>query len=65
MLRDLVNDELKGRARSNAYQNAVMPYRPSEVSQADIRTRMIRDLIRSGVSEAVATSVIDSALAAK
>ncbi len=64
-LMDLVNDELKSRARSNAYQNATMPYKPSEVPQETIRTRMIRDLIRSGVSEALATTTIDTVLASK
>lgn len=62
-LRDIVNDKLKAGARSNAYQNALMPYRPSEVSQADIRARMIRDLIRSKVPEALAIKTIDMALA--
>lgn len=64
-LTDLVNDKLKSAARSNSYQNALMPYRPSETSQADIRLRMIRDLIRSGVPEALATSTIDGVLANK
>lgn len=59
----IVNDKLKAGARSNAYQNALMPYRPSEVSQADIRARMIRDLIRSKVPEALAIKTIDAALA--
>ncbi len=64
-LRDIVNDKLKASSRSNAYQNALMPYRPSEVPQADIRARMIRDLIRSGVPEGLATTTIDGVLALK
>lgn len=61
-LRDIINDKIKASARSNSYQNALMPYRPSEVSQADIRARMIRDLIRSKVPEDRAIEIIDSAL---
>lgn len=62
-LRDIINDKIKASARSNSYQNALMPYRPSEVSQEDIRARMIRDLIRSKVPEALAIKTIDAALA--
>lgn len=64
-LREIVNDKLKASARSNSYQNALMPYRPSEVSQADIRARMIRDLVRSGVPETIAITTIDAALSAQ
>src|SRR6478609_6345355 len=48
-LKDLVNDKIKSNARSNAYQNALLPYRPSEVSEDVIRERAIRDLIRLGM----------------
>ena len=64
-LREIVNDKMKAAARSNSYQNALMPYRPSEVSQADIRSRLIRDLVRSGVPEAIAINTIDGALEAQ
>jgi hypothetical protein len=64
-LRDLVNDNLKASARSNAYQNALAPYRPSEVSPEDIKERMIRDFIRLGVTEDVARAQVDTLLAAK
>lgn len=58
----MVNDNLKSNARSNAYQNALMPYKPSEVSPEDIKERMIRDFIRMGVSEEIARTQVDAIL---
>lgn len=60
----MVNDNLKANARSNAYQAALLPYRPSEVSPEDIRERMIRDYIRLGVAEDVARKQVEALLAA-
>jgi hypothetical protein len=60
----MVNDTLKANARSNAYQAALLPYRPSEVSQDDIKERMIRDYIRLGVSEDTARKQVEALLAA-
>lgn len=60
---DLVNDRLKSTARANAYQNALAPYRPTEVSPDQIRERMIRDFIRLGVAEEVARRQVESLLA--
>lgn len=62
-LRDLVNEKLKTNARSNAYQSAVLVYRPSEVSAEDIQARAIRDLIRLGMSEEAAKNMVLSATA--
>jgi len=62
---DMVNDVEKQNARSNAYQAALLPYRPSEVSQDDIRERIIRDFIRAGLSEEMARKQVESMLAAK
>ena len=59
---DMVNERLKSAARSNAYQNALMPYRPSEVSQDDIKARMVRDYIRLGHTEEAAITLVDAAL---
>jgi len=59
----MVNENLKANARSNAYQAALLPYRPSEVSPEDIRERMIRDYIRLGVSEDIARAQVDTLLA--
>lgn len=59
----MVNDNLKANARSNAYQAALLPYRPSEVSPEDIRERMIRDYIRLGVSEEAARAQVETLLA--
>lgn len=62
---EMVNDKLKANARSNAYQAALLPYRPSEVSPEDIKERMIRDFIRLGLNEDVARAQVDSLLANK
>jgi hypothetical protein len=56
---ELVNDKLKSNARSNAYQAALLPYRPSEVPAEDIVERMVRDYIRLGVSEDVARKQVE------
>jgi Glu-tRNA(Gln) amidotransferase subunit E-like FAD-binding protein len=60
----MVNDTLKANARSNAYQAALLPYRPSEVSPDEIRERMIRDYIRLGIPEDMARKQVESLLAA-
>jgi Glu-tRNA(Gln) amidotransferase subunit E-like FAD-binding protein len=60
----MVNDILKANARSNAYQAALLPYRPSEVSAEDIKERMVRDYIRLGVSEDIARKTVAALLAA-
>lgn len=64
-LSGLVNENLKVNARSNAYQAAILPYKPSEVSQEDIQERMVRDYIRLGFSDDEARNLVNSALAAK
>lgn len=64
-LKDLVDEALKTNARSNAYQNALAPYRPTERTPEQIRADLIRDFIRSGKSEAQATRLVDMALAAE
>ncbi len=61
---ELVNDNLKANARSNAYQAALLPYRPSEVSPEDIKERMVRDYIRLGVPEDTARAQVDALLKA-
>ena len=60
----MVNDVLKANSRSNAYQAALLPYRPSEVSPEDIRERIIRDFIRAGLSEDMARKQVESMLSA-
>ena len=62
---EMVNDKLKANARSNAYQAALLPYRPSETSPEEIKERMVRDFIRLGIDEAVARAQVDALLAAK
>lgn len=63
-LLSMVNDNLKANARSNAYQAALLPYRPSEVSPEDIKERMVRDYIRLGVSEEIARKQVEALLSA-
>ena len=58
----MVNDVLKSNARSNAYQAALLPYRPSEVSPDEIKERMVRDYIRLGISEDVARAQVNALL---
>lgn len=60
---EMVNDTLKANARSNAYQAALLPYRPSEVSPDEIKERMIRDYIRLGISEDAARKQVEAMLA--
>lgn len=60
----MVNDNLKANARSNSYQTALLPYRPSEVSPDDIKERMVRDYIRLGVAEEIARKQVEALLAA-
>ena len=59
----LVNDNLKANARSNAYQAALLPYRPSEVSPEEIQERMVRDYIRLGIPEDTARKQVTALLA--
>jgi len=60
----MVNDNLKANARSNAYQAALLPYRPSEVSPEEIQERMVRDYIRLGIPEETARTQVAALLAA-
>jgi hypothetical protein len=59
----LVNDNLKANARSNAYQSALLPFRPSEVPPEEIKERMIRDYIRLGIPEDTARKQVEQLLA--
>jgi len=60
----MVNDVLKANARSNAYQAALLPYRPSEVSPEEIKERMVRDYIRLGIPEDTARKQVEALLEA-
>ncbi len=62
--RGLVNDVMQARARSNAYQKALAKYKPHTISDAAVRERVIRDMIRGGIPESVATKLYDDAKAA-
>ena len=62
-LKTMVNDVLKANARSNAYQAALLPYRPSEVTPDEIKERMIRDYIRLGIPEDTARKQVEALLA--
>ena len=61
--KSLVNEKIKSNARANAYQAALLPYRPSEVSPEDIKERMVRDYIRLGIPEDVARKQVEGMLA--
>lgn len=58
-VKDIINTELKSGARANAYQSALLPYKPSEVAPEDIKERMIRDFMRLGQSEENARKLVD------
>lgn len=59
----MVNEALRRNARSNAYQNALLPYKPSEVPEENIVERMVRDYIRLGASEEKARAAVAKVLA--
>ena len=61
---DMVNDTLRANARSNAYQAALLPYRPSEVTPDEIKERIIRDFIRLGMPEDAARAQAEAVLSA-
>jgi hypothetical protein len=61
----MVNEALKGSARSNAYQAALAPHKKSDVDPEDIKERMIRDYIRLGIPESTARAQVESLLAAQ
>jgi hypothetical protein len=63
-VKSMVDETLKANARSNAYQAALLPYRPSEVSPDEIKERMVRDYIRLGVAEDVARKQVEALLSA-
>lgn len=63
-LKELVDELLKANARSNAYQNALLPYKATEVPAEDIKERMIRDYIRLNIPEDVARKQVEATLAA-
>lgn len=60
----MVNDVLKANSRSNAYQAALLPYRPSEVTPEEIKERLIRDYIRLGIPEDAARKQVEGMLGA-
>jgi len=63
-VKSMVDETLKANARSNAYQAALLPYRPSEVSPDEIKERMVRDYIRLGVGGDVASKQVEALLSA-
>ncbi len=62
---DLVNEKIKTGARANAYQSAIIVYKPSDVSAEDIMERMVRDYVRLGIAEDVARAQVKSMMANK
>jgi Glu-tRNA(Gln) amidotransferase subunit E-like FAD-binding protein len=65
-VQDLVNRKLKADARSNAYQSESIAHQPvkSTVPLSEIKERLVRDFMRSGLSESVARAQVESVLAA-
>lgn len=61
-VRGLVADALKVAARSNATQNALAPYRPTERTDEDLRNDLVRNFIRLGKTEAEALKAVEDVL---
>lgn len=59
-----VNEKLQALAKASAYQNALAVYKPSEATPDEIKSRMVRDFIRLGLSEEVAKAQVESILSA-
>lgn len=55
----LVNEYLKTSGRANAYQAAVIPYRET-VSPEKVQDRMVKDMIRLGMSREAAQNQVSS-----
>lgn len=62
-LTDMVADATKANARASAYQKAVAAYQPVE-DPDKVRDLLIKNYIRMGVSEEIATKQVDALLAA-
>lgn len=63
-LKDMVDEALKANARSNAYQTALMPYKPTEKTVDEMLETAIRNLIRAGIPEATAREMVSKTHAA-
>lgn len=61
-LSKLVNDKLRTSARANAYQNALLPYKRTDVSAEDATRAIVRNLIGLGMSEADAIAQANAAV---
>ncbi len=59
----IVNDKARTSARANAYQNALLPYKRTDVSEEDAKRAIVRNLIGLGMSEADAIAQADAAVA--
>lgn len=57
-----VNDALKAGARTAHYQRLTAQYKESEMSPEEARLRLIRAFQRQGVSEELATRMVDETL---
>lgn len=57
-----VNDALKATARTAQYQRLTAQYKESEMSPEEARLRLIRAFQRQGVSEELATRMVDETL---
>lgn len=61
-LEKFVNDALKATARTAQYQRLTAQYKESEMSADEARLRLIRAFQRQGVSEELATRMVDETL---
>lgn len=63
-VKEMVNDALKAQYRSNAYQLALAAYKTTRTPE-QLRADIIKDLVRMGFSEEVATAQVDTMLKAQ
>lgn len=61
----LVNDAVKANARSNAYQAATLPFRPTDSTPEEQFEVGVRNMIRMGIPEAIARVQLTALLEAQ
>lgn len=61
---DIVNNKLKGGARSNAYQAALAPHKASDVDPEKVFESTVRNMVKQGIPEAMARELLKNTLSA-
>lgn len=61
---DIVNNKLKGAARSNAYQAALAPHKAQDVDPEKVFESTIRNMVKQGIPETMARELLKNTLTA-